>query len=53
MHLIDKETVEKLEHLPLEKRKKVLDGLAKMLAMRPYRFSGQLETPSSGEEDEP
>jgi len=47
MHIFDKETLEKIKILPAEKRQKVIDGLAKMLAVRPHRFEGEPQDPDS------
>ena len=49
MHVFDRELVEKIKILPLEKRQKVIDGLAKMLAVRPHRFAGEQDPDSRNE----
>jgi len=48
--MLDKETAEKLKKLPIDERKKVLDGLAALLAVRPYRYSEELRTRAGGED---
>jgi hypothetical protein len=45
--MIDRDTVEKLRKLPLERREEVLNGLAKMLAARP-QHGGVEELQDSG-----
>jgi len=39
MRIFNKELIEKIRSLPDEKREIVLDGLARLYAVRPYRAS--------------
>ena len=39
MRAFSKEIIEKLKSMPDHKREKVLDGVAKLYAVRPYRAS--------------
>jgi hypothetical protein len=39
MRAFSKEIIEKLKSMPADKKEKVLDGLARLYAVRPYRAS--------------
>lgn len=39
MRAFSKEIIEKIKSMPDDKREKVLDGLARLYAVRPYRAS--------------
>lgn len=43
MRIFSKELIEKIKALPDDKREKVLDGLAKLYAVRPYRASEEFK----------
>jgi len=47
MHIFSEETREKLISLPAENRKKVIDGLAKFLAVRPHRCLEEQQNPKT------
>ena len=39
MRAISKEIIEKIKSMPYDRRKQVLEGVAKLYAVRPYRAS--------------
>jgi hypothetical protein len=43
MRIFSKELIERIKSLPDDKREKVLDGLARLYAVRPYRASEEFK----------
>jgi hypothetical protein len=50
MEIFSNETREKLQSLPDENRKRVIDGLAKLLAVRPKKYLELQHNPKSRDE---
>ena len=43
MRAFSKEIIEKLKSMPDDKKEKILDGLARLYAVRPYRASEEIK----------